>query len=201
MTGANAFWGVGGVVGGVIARADGHGKDEFVEAGFVFKGFHVGDFDFDAGAGGDIGEALGEDVGALLIEEGGKLAAGFGLFVDLAGFGAAFDEALDDAVVDADGHFIDGTVGGEGEGVEGFEGSGEGVAEDLFDADAADGSGEVGGDGGVFEGAGVGVGSVRGDAEEGTGGGVLRGGFGRGGAEEREGRQGDGEEGDGSFHD
>ena len=112
----------------------------------------VADFDFDFFARHDVGDMLGEDVGALLFEEGRGLTSGFGGFVDGAGFAAFFDVAFDDAIADFHAHSVNGSVFGEGEGVNGLNRLGGRVAEGLDDGDAGANASNVDVDGGLLEG-------------------------------------------------
>ncbi len=137
--------------------------------------FDVLDFDFDFGVGGDVGDALDEDVGAALVKEAGELALAAGGVIDGAGFFLALDFAFDDTVADAQGHVVDGAAAGEGEGVDGLHWVGCGVAEDLPDLDADDGALDVGADGGVFERAGSVELPVRIDSREHAAGGATGG--------------------------
>jgi hypothetical protein len=120
---------------GDVARADDGGEHELVLAGVVAEGLGVADLDLDRGAAGDVGDRLGEDVGALLLEQGGGVAGVAGLAVDRGRLGALADLAGDHAVADRHAHVGDGGVLGEGEGVDGLEGGVAVVDEALLDGD------------------------------------------------------------------
>ena len=169
-----------GGAGGVVAWADDHGEDQFVPAVEIGEGVEVADLDVDLFAGFDVGDALGEDVGAFLCHEGGDVALGAGFVVDFFGFGAFADDAADVAVADGHDELVDAGVFGEREDVDGFDFGAVGVLELLGDVDAGDVAGDVGGDVGVLEGNGdefsvVFFGSESAGAGDGHGGGGGRG--------------------------
>ena len=103
----------------------------------------------------NVGDVIGEQVGTLLLEEGGLLALGLGVFVDLLGFLLLLDVANDDSVADHHLQCIDGRAIGQGEHIDAFDPAIRRVFEPLGDPGADDGTGdghvEVGGDGRSFD--------------------------------------------------
>ena len=90
--GRGDFVGVGGG-GRDEAGADDGRELPLVFTGAVDDGLGERNLDADLLAGNDVGDALREDVGALLVEQCGVLAVLFGLLVNLGGFLAFFDLA------------------------------------------------------------------------------------------------------------
>ncbi len=105
--------------------------------------------------GQDVRDRLGEDVGALLIEQRGDVAGVLGVLVDGAGFLAALDEAAHGAVADLDGHVVDGGVLWQREGIDGFDVLGGGVGKNLRDRHAGEEAADAGANVGVLQRAGA----------------------------------------------
>ena len=138
-----------------VARADHHGKDEFVRARFIAQGFDVADGDGDLFAGEDVRDRLRENVRTLLIEQGGDVAGVPGVLVDGARFFAALDHAAHSAVAYLDGHVVDSSILRERESVDGFDVLGGRVGENLRDGDAGEKAADAGASVGVLQRAGA----------------------------------------------
>jgi hypothetical protein len=95
---------------GIIARRHDHRETEGEGAGGLVDGLLVFDLDDDGLARTDIGHLVGEDVGALLLEERCLLALGLGLLIDPLGFETRLDLAFDEAVADLHPQRIDGRI-------------------------------------------------------------------------------------------
>jgi len=174
-----------------VARADHHGKDEFVRARFIAQGFDVADGDGDLFAGEDVRDRLRENVRTLLIEQGGDVAGVPGVLVDGARFFAALDHAAHSAVAYLDGHVVDSSILRERESVDGFDVLGGRVGENLRDGDAGEKAADAGAHVGVLERAGAQDFAVLADDAKGAGRGA--GGFSRRCGENSRLRAGDGE--------
>lgn len=154
-----------GAVG--VARADGAGVGELVDSVGGRKEFSVAQLDLDGVAREDVGHGHGEDVGAMLFEEGGGVSGGFGGLVGGAGFFLFLDPGADAAIAHGHGEAMHGGAGGAGENVERFERGGAGVGVGLGDGDVGDDSRDDGVDAGGFEREGVAGGVEGSDVEVG----------------------------------
>jgi hypothetical protein len=94
--------------------------------------------------GEDVGHGLGEEVGALLVEQRGRLALGAGALIGVAGLLARLDDAADDALAEDELHVIHRGLLRQREDVEGLERLGIGVLEDLGDGDAGEEAAHLG---------------------------------------------------------
>ena len=100
-----------------IARRDHHRETQGEGVAVLAHRLLVFDLDDDRFPRTDIGDRIGEDIGALLFDQAGAAAIGARLLVDLPGFLLFLDLAFDDA--GADHHFqrVDGRVLGQGKDV------------------------------------------------------------------------------------
>ncbi|MCY1294906.1 hypothetical protein D9M70_442230 [compost metagenome] len=122
----------------IIAGRDHHRETERIEAVRLTDRALVLDLYDDRFAGADIGDLVGEDVRALLLEQCRLLALGLRLFVDLLGFLARLYLALDEAVADLHLQRIDRRILGQGEDIGAFDPALAGVLEALGHAGAHD---------------------------------------------------------------
>jgi hypothetical protein len=120
-----------------------HGEVELVRALVVLEHVHVRDLDEHLLARRDVAHGLGEDVGALLLEEAGGQALRQRGLVDVAGLRAAADQPHDAALAHHHAHVVHRGAVGEREDVEGFDGLVRRVDEPLGDLDARHEAGHV----------------------------------------------------------
>jgi hypothetical protein len=128
---------------GDVSGADDHGKYKLVGTVFVFEGLQVSDGDGDLLARQDVGHGLGEDVGALLVEQGGDVSGLPGFVVDGARFFALADDSAHGAVADLHGHVVNGGVFGQRECIDRFDRLRSRVLEGLSDGDAGEESADA----------------------------------------------------------
>ncbi len=127
----------------IVAGGDDHREAQReLTAGLVHR-LLVFDLHDDGFAGADIGDLVGEDVGALLFQQGGLLALGLGLLVDFASFLARLDLAFDEAIADLHLQDVDGGIFRQREDVGALDPSLARVLEALGDLDAGDGTGDI----------------------------------------------------------
>jgi hypothetical protein len=110
------------------------------------------DLDLDARPRHQVGERLGEDVRALLIQQRRELPARARLFVDPPRLVAPLDLAPDLAIAGAHPHGVHRCPVGEREGVDGLDRVGKGIGEDLGHLHPCNESGDLHVDVGVLEG-------------------------------------------------
>ncbi|MNS41409.1 hypothetical protein D3C72_737600 [compost metagenome] len=115
-----------------VARPDDHREDELVVAALELERGGVADRHVNLFARLDVRDGLGEDVVALLLEQGRRLALVLGVLVNLLGFLALLDVGLDHALADANLHRIDGRLFRQWEHVDRLERALEGVLEGLL---------------------------------------------------------------------
>ncbi len=127
-----------------VARAHRHGEVEAVPAALVDEPLHVVDAHADFFTREDVGHGLGEEVGALLVEQRGRLPLGAGALVGVTRLLARLDDAADDALADDELHGVHRGLLREREDVEGLERLGVGVGEDLGDGDAGEEAAHLG---------------------------------------------------------
>src|SRR5262245_15050038 len=121
-----------------VARAYDHRKNEFVRPVLILQEFDVTDSDFHPGAGGDVGDRLSEDVGALLVEQAGGLAGFARGFVNRLRLFAALDFAFDRAIADDHRYVVNGRRLWRREDINGFDLFIRGIAKLLCDGDVDD---------------------------------------------------------------
>ena len=105
-----------------IARPHHHGEDELIASPLGHQGLGVADDDLDLIARHDVGDGLGEDVWALLLQQGSGLAPGLGPPVDGARLGPPLHHALDHPLTHPNGQRVYGRPVGQGEDVDGLDG-------------------------------------------------------------------------------
>ncbi len=108
--------------GGGETGPRGHGKAQLVDAVFVGDLLNVLQGDLHLLSRAEIGDALGEQVVPLLLDQGRLAAVTLGLLVGLAGLAALHDTPLDQAIATDQVHVVHGGHGRQGEEIGGFEG-------------------------------------------------------------------------------
>ena len=112
----------------------------------------VADVHVDRAARLDVGDGLGEDVGALLDEQARDVAHASGREVGALGLLALADDAPDPPLADGHDELVYRGVRGQREGVDRLDLLGEGIVEALGHAHGGDEAGDVGPDVGVLQG-------------------------------------------------
>jgi len=110
-----------------VARANDHRENQAKASIFPTERLNVAKADINVVAGHEIRDRGGEDVGALLFDESGALAFGFGGIVDAFGLFALADSAANQAIANAYFQVVNRAVVRQGENIDGFEGVCAGV--------------------------------------------------------------------------
>ena len=128
---------------GDVSWPDHHGEAE-AEAVFLhLDGFLIGQADTDGLAGADVGDGVREDVGSLLLRQGGGLSGRLCGLVDLLGLFALLDRAVDQPVADLESETVDGGRIGEREDVDALDPLIRRIGEALDERCSGDGPADV----------------------------------------------------------